>query len=104
MRYMTVGLITRGHIDGVGIRACRPSVFGNPFKIEIYDRTEALTLYEAYLDQEIGIPHSPISRAVSQLVDRLLSGENIKLLCYCAEWQECHVDILINKITKRLKI
>lgn len=61
----------------------RPSVFGNPFTLDKYTRTEAVSNYETYARQ-----HSEVLEAILEL------SEDAVLGCWCAP-RLCHGDIII---------
>ena len=66
-------------------RGLTRSVFGNPYTLCDYGRTQAVAKYRQLLDD------SP--ELSSQLIN--LSGR--RLLCHCKRFQQCHADAIIAK-------
>ena len=71
-------------------RGCRQrgltrSVFGNPYKVCDYGRSQAVAKYRQLLDDSTELS--------SQLIN--LSGR--RLLCHCKRFQQCHADAIIAK-------
>lgn len=67
----------------------RSTKYGNPFKVEIFGRDQALELYKIYLD-------FVIKHKLLDLTD--LKGKN--LCCSCNPDESCHADILIDAANK----
>jgi hypothetical protein len=66
----------------------RSTKYGNPFKLEEFSREDALKLYKIYLDWVVD-------------KKKLLSLEplrNYNLACSCKLDENCHVDILLDKL------
>jgi hypothetical protein len=77
-----VNVKTEGSCD---VYIGRPSIFGNPYDVETYGRSEAVRLYGIYVKNRFN--SDPAFRAAVQG----LYGK--RLGCHCAP-QKCHGDIL----------
>jgi len=71
-------------VDGVYIG--RNSKWGNPFKVEVFGRMEAIRRYERHFHE-------------SGLITDIGELFNKKLICFCYP-MACHGDILIKNIYK----
>jgi hypothetical protein len=65
----------------------RPTVWGNPYDLQGYDRATALKLYSQWLDEKL--VEDPIFLAP-------LAGKD--LASWCPLHLECHTDILLKKM------
>lgn len=77
----------------------RPSPLGNPYKItDSKSRDDVIDAYERYL---IGGYESDgrIQRAINDLVEKYLAGEEINLLCFCAP-RRCHGEVIREFVEK----
>jgi hypothetical protein len=81
-RLQDVSLALNGR---AAVVVARHSRWGNPFSLETYGRTDALSLFKQYLQQNGG-PGRPLD-------PQDLRGRN--LACWCAPDQACHADILL---------
>ncbi len=66
----------------------RSTKYGNPFKLDEFSREDSLRLYKIYLDWVVD-------------KKKLLSLEPLRgynLACSCELHENCHVDILLNKL------
>jgi len=66
----------------------RSTKYGNPFKLDEFSREDSLRLYKIYLDWVVD-------------KKKLLSLKELKgfnLACSCKLDENCHVDILLDKI------
>lgn len=72
-------------------RVDRGTRYGNPFKLDDYERDEALRLYEIYLDE-----------ALAKKTLDLTPLYDMDLACSCKPGDRCHADILLNRI-KRIR-
>ena len=64
----------------------RPSLWGNPYKLALYSRKEAIRLYEIYLFE-------------SGLIDKLHILKFKTLACYCYP-SHCHGEVLLRHLAK----
>ena len=71
------------------VKVDRRTRYGNPFKVEIYGRDDALRLYEIYLDFVLAKKILDIT----QLYD-------MDLACSCKPGERCHADILLERIER----
>lgn len=90
---ITVGNKKRGD---EGIYVGRPSVLGNPFKLDPTksreDQYQILEHYRQWLWQHIQAKDD-VCKFLIGLRERVLRGESIKLVCWCAP-EPCHADII----------
>jgi hypothetical protein len=72
----------------------RPSVFGNPFKVEVFGRAQAVALYRAWFDggtiapdvlTKAGLTLEALTAARAVAVPRLPELRGLSLGCYCAQ-------------------
>ena len=61
------------------VNVCRPSKWGNPFRVLVYGRQGAIDRFEHYV-----LPHLPVHE---------LRGKD--LACWCALGEPCHRNILL---------
>lgn len=66
----------------------RSTIYGNPFKLDEFSREDSLRLYKIYLDWVVD------KKKLISL--ELLRGYN--LACSCKLDENCHADILLEKI------
>ena len=74
-------------------RGCRQrgltrSVFGNPYKLCDYGRSQAVAKYRQLLDD------SP------ELSSQLINLSGCRLLCHCKRFQQCHADAIIARFAE----
>lgn len=65
----------------------RPSLFGNPFKVEDWGADGAVEVFRLYLK------HHRAGRAMATFVELNLRGKD--LVCWCALDHPCHADVLL---------
>lgn len=90
------------------ISVCRPSVFGNPFKVEdgVMTPAQAVEAFDAWLDGDFERVHflAPyyswdyLRRIV--LLRSLRNLRGLNLACYCPIGQPCHRDSLLKRANK----
>jgi hypothetical protein len=66
------------------VLVARPSKWGNPFKVKDYGLEKSISLYEAWLREELKKDPSFLDP---------LKGKD--LVCYCPVNQPCHADIIL---------
>jgi len=80
-------------VDKYSIYIGRGSVFGNPFRVDMYGRDKSIDMYEKYARNDYNL---------------LIAIKNLKeddvLGCYCAP-KKCHGDVIIKlwKIMNKVK-
>ena len=87
----------------------RGSVFGNPFShldsshdiYKVDTREEAITEFKTYFKRE-NVGDTYLFRNVEALVDKVRSGEDINLVCFCKP-KACHGDVIKEYIDNRIK-
>ena len=93
---LTVGL----KWDKGAVYIGRGSDLGNPFQMKNKtekERTRVLKLYEVWLRGQFKKYNYKIMFAMNDLADKLLSGEDVHLGCYCKHKnnpKRCHGDII----------
>jgi hypothetical protein len=65
----------------------RPSIWGNPYKVEQWGQEGAVKAFEAWLEWH------PNGRAMAHFAKEILRGKD--LCCWCRLDQPCHVDALL---------
>jgi len=97
-----IAVVNKYKHKGPGVYIGRPSVFGNPFPVQM-GREACIARYKDYLHEvmndDIG---SPLKRAMRELIARAKAGENLYLVCYCAP-QACHGDVIKAYIEEQMK-
>jgi len=100
----------KNHIpsDAHDVYIGRGSEFGNPFthlpkeltlaEYQVSSREEAIAKYEPYFRQQI-LDNPRLRKELADIIMRVLSGEDINLVCYCKP-QACHGDIIKGIIEK----
>jgi len=85
---------TRVHIlrEPYDVVCCRPSKWGNPFRIGDNGDTREIVLRK-YRNHVLNSP----------LLDQLHRLDGKRLACYCRRNQDCHVDIIIDLINAQKK-
>lgn len=90
-----------------GLYVGRGSIYGNPYRVTgerdsegwfCESRESAIKRYSLYLDSAMKISEpsqtqSRLRTAILSLASRLLSGENLVLLCFC-DPLDCHARII----------
>ena len=84
-----------GHRKPANAFCCgRPSVFGNPFKVEVFGRAQAVALYRAWLDgrtiapdvlTKAGLTLEKLTATRAAALCRLRELRGLSLGCYCAQ-------------------
>ena len=99
----------RGH-DGIAIEPDETAIrvdranpiFGNPYHMlrrnDPHSRDIALSAYRQDLQKDIA-RNGPINQEIELLAQRLNTGENLALQCWCAPLP-CHGDFLVQAIRK----
>jgi hypothetical protein len=100
----------RGHRKPANAFCCgRPSVFGNPFKVETFGHPQAVALHRRWLDGEVlppdalakvGLTPSALSTKRAAVLRRLPELRGRDLGCYCpqpapGEPDVCHAVCLL---------
>ena len=66
---------------------CRPSRWGNPYRLGEHTRGEAIRLYRVWLDDQLKInPH---------FLDELIGHD---IACFCKLKEECHADVILERL------
>ena len=92
-------VININHVDCEYIFIGRGSCFGNPYKVKIYGRKNACDNYEKYFDNELENENSLISIEFKKILNRLISGENVCLGCFCHP-KQCHGDHIAKRLNQ----
>jgi len=88
----------------------RPSVWGNPFKVEGNNRLKAVRKFRQFMKmpqskiaEQFGINAMTLIALRIELIKRLpeLKGKN--LACWCPLDQPCHADVLLEMANRRTK-
>lgn len=69
------------------------SPLANPFRVDSYGRSYCLKQYREWLLKQVEDPTSPQSVELVRLVNLLLDGRDIMLICFCKP-KDCHGDII----------
>ena len=72
---------------------------GNPFTVEEHGRGNCISLYAEYLDKQLADTQSREYKIISRLVDELLKGYEIRLMCWCSP-HPCHGDIIQDRVMR----
>ena len=88
----------------------RPTIFGNPFPVDVYGQDKAVDLFDRWLTGNMSayeMSQLSYSSRYSSLVtarrvihDRLHELRGRALVCWCRPEQRCHADILIREANK----
>lgn len=71
----------------------RPSIFGNPFVLRNEEqRKSVIVRYRTYLTTKYK-EDERFRHALEDLANKVLAGQNLELVCYCAP-RPCHGDII----------
>ncbi|HHX2519694.1 DUF4326 domain-containing protein [Neisseria subflava] len=70
-----------------------------PFTVEEYGRGNCISLYAEYLDKQLADTQSREYKIISRLVDELLKGYEIRLMCWCSP-HPCHGDIIQDRVMR----
>jgi hypothetical protein len=76
-----------GKLPENAMRVDRATRYGNPYKLDEYSREESLRLFTLYLDEKLRINN-----------DFLRPLINKDLACNCNLNEDCHGNILLNKV------
>ena len=68
-------------------RVARPSKFGNPFPLSDHSLERSLELYREWLDEKLELDPNFLNE---------LKGYNLG--CYCKLENDCHADIILEKL------
>lgn len=98
----TITVVNKYHVkpDEHTVYIGRGSVFGNPFTEGT--REEMIAEYKTYFHKECLKPRSPLKEGVDTLFDRMMDGENLKLMCFCKP-KACHGDVIKDYLQKAAK-
>jgi hypothetical protein len=76
------------------INVMRPNTLGNPFYMKSEkDRIEVLRKFKLYLWKEMNTPGSKVLYALNSIIEMLLNGRGVALVC-CCKPKACHGDII----------
>jgi len=91
--------------DGVtGVTIMRPTVFGNPHKLEGKKvRLWTVKNFHAYLQERWLHPGDQLTAEVEKLAHRVMGGETISLLC-CCKPKLCHGDVLMYAVERLMEL
>ncbi len=79
------------------VRVDRKTPLGNPFPEPTHGREGCIALYRNWLDRQLDDPDSPASIQFNGIRDRVLQGQSIALMCWCAPLA-CHADVIQEKL------
>lgn len=80
--------------SGKRFNVARPSVLGNPFKMQSPDdRERVIKQYRRWLWERLLNRDKRIMNALSEIYQTMKSGQNVELACYCPP-QLCHADVI----------
>jgi hypothetical protein len=85
---------------GVGEYIGRPSVLGNPFKLEQWGREACIEQYEVWLRERIAARDVQVCKELSRLLAIARAGE-LKLVCWCAPLA-CHGDVIKRVLEEKI--
>ena len=69
----------------------RPGKFGNPFRVEEHGREQAISRYEAWIQE-------PEQKALFDEAKATLHGKNLG--CWCRPGLPCHADVLLRLVNE----
>jgi uncharacterized protein (DUF488 family) len=73
------------------------SAIDNPHN-RAYEDENLSTIYQSYIEQSY-----EANKRLDETVERLLSGENITLVCYEQDGEKCHRHILVDILEERVE-
>lgn len=84
------------------VKVDRQTVFGNPFPItEFTTRESSCNQYSKWFSDRVTEVGSPVNLEFMKLLNRLKSGENICLECWCTP-KRCHAETIKNWLEANL--
>ncbi len=96
--------------NGPGVWCSRPSPLGNPYShkksafeetIKVENRSQAISLYEKWLDEQLKDYNSMASREFRRLLEMLKKDRKLVLLCWCVP-KKCHLNYVRKKLLEFL--
>ena len=75
------------------VRVDRQTPLGNPYPEKEHGREGCIALYRTWLHQQLIHSDSEASMQFNDLRKRLLRGENLALMCWCAPLA-CHANVI----------
>lgn len=101
MMPIMIGLVRKNINNSKNIIICRPSILGNPYKIENEnDRVIVCKLYEEYFNKQIK-NNTKFYNEVNRIY-QLSTKHSINLQCYCYP-KLCHGDTIKKYIDEMIK-
>lgn len=85
----------------VVINICRPSVLGNPYKVQsplMLALMDCIAQFRAHLESDL-LTGGPMSNEIDRIVKLLLDGQDVILMCWCAP-KACHGDVIIEAVNR----
>lgn len=82
----------------------RPGIFGNPFQVEIFGRELATLLHRRWLTTGTVLEQDASEGRLdldgmrdlrAMVLERLPTLRGRSLMCWCAPFQACHADVLL---------
>lgn len=97
IKVVNVNSFDERKVDGEVINIMRPSILGNPFNMSSEDEREiSVRKYYHYLREEFK-KKEEVYQELIKIVEKLKSGKDIYLVCYCAPML-CHGDVIANAV------
>ena len=84
--------IVNKHHGSSGIYVGRPTVLGNPYTLNVYTRTDAITRYRIWLRQQWHL-HGEVHAVLLELARQYKAYAQLTLVCWCAP-QRCHAEVI----------
>jgi hypothetical protein len=70
------------------------SVLANPYPVNKHGRHEAVQLYGLWLADKVRCKSPLVLTALGEIRDKVQAGEDVTLLCWCTDHQECHGTVI----------
>ena len=84
------------------VRVDRQTPLGNPYPEKEHGRDGCIALYRDWLNVQLADPDSTASIQFASIQQRLMQGESIALMCWCAP-KACHGDVIREKLMEVTK-
>ena len=82
----------------------RPSALGNDYVLgRDGNRDEVCDLYDADLALSVKHNDKAIMERLNKIVDWLLAGHDVRLVCFCDANERCHGDSVIKQVKRLMK-
>jgi hypothetical protein len=87
-----IRIVNKHHDASVGVYVGRPTLLGNPYRVQRSTRAQAVQQYRTWLRRQWQVG-GEVKEALLELARMYTERDELTLLCWCAP-QRCHAEVI----------